>query len=173
LDFDDEGKTREKITLLERVINPKNKLVRYQDIDVEKAMVIESKLTPDQLRKPVLMRELLIAAGVFDPATMSFLTDVTYTTESLAQFIKLLKSKKVRDRFAYVFDKEVNANLDEKPIFQVGALLRMVGLGQKVVKSNKGGGMSVYQIDQILHSEIMGVVRRRASQKPPKLRGPR
>jgi hypothetical protein len=168
LDFDDEGKTREKITLLERVINPKNKLVRYQDIDVEKAMVIESKLTPDQLRKPVLMREMLIAAGVFDSATMSFLTDVTYTTESLAQFVKLLKSKKVRDRFAYVFDKEVNANLEEKPIFQVGALLRMVGLGQKVVKSNKGGGMSVYQIDQILHSEIMGIVRRRASQKPPK-----
>ena len=168
LDFDDEGKTQEKITLLELVINPKIKLVRYQDIGVETIMVFESELTKSQLRKPVLLRELLIAAGIFDPTTMTFLPDVSYSTDSLAKFVELLKSKKGRDRFAYVFDKEVNDNLEEKPVVQLGSLLRMVGLGHKVVKRNKGGGVSVYQINPVRYREIMEIVQRRVSQKPIK-----
>ena len=170
LDFDDEGKTRQKINLLERVIDPKNKLVRYQDIDVETAMVIESKLTPNQLRKPVLLRELLIAAGIFDPTTMSFVLDVSYTAQSLFKFVELLKSKEAKDRFTYVFDKEVNENIEQRPIVQVGSLLKMVGLGHEAIKKNKGGGMSVYQLNPVSYGEIMEIIQLRASKNLQKLR---
>lgn len=165
LDFDDEGKTRTKIALLERVINLNNKLVRYKDIHVESMMVEESKLNPDQLRKPVLLRELLIAAGIFNPTTMSFDLDVTYTTASLAKFVKLLTPTKNRIQFEHVFDREVNDSLEAKPIAQLGSLLRMMGLGHEAIKKNKGGGMSVYRINRILYCEIMDVIQLRASQK--------
>lgn len=171
LDFDDEGKTRQKINLLERVIDPKNKLVRYQDIDVETAMVIESKLSPNQLRKPVLLRELLIAAGIFDPTTMSFVLHVSYTAQSLLKFVELLKSKEAKDRFTYVFDKEVNENIEQRPIVQVGSLLKMVGLGHEAIKKNKGGGMSVYQLNPVSYSEIMEIIQLRASQKSTETAG--
>jgi hypothetical protein len=171
LDFDDEGKTRQKINLLERVIDPKNKLVRYQDIDVETAMVIESKLTPNQLRKPVLLRELLIAAGIFDPTTMSFVLDVSYTAQSLSKFVELLKSKEAKDRFTYVFDKEVNDNIEQRPIVQVGSLLKMVGLGHEAIKKNKGGGMSVYQLNPVSYGEIMEIIQLRASHKSTETAG--
>lgn len=171
LDFDDEGKTRQKITLLERVIDLDNKLVRYQDIDFETAMVIESKLTPNQLRKPVLLRELLIAAGVFDPTTMSFVLDVSYTAQSLTKFVELLKSKEAKDRFTYVFDREVNANLEAKPIVQLGSLLKMIGLGHEAIKKNKGGGMSVYQLNLVSYGEIIKIIQLRASQKTSKTAG--
>lgn len=173
LEFDDEGKTREKIILLEKVINPNIKLTKYQDIDTESQMVIESKMTPDQLRQPVFLREILVAAGIFDTKTMSLLPNVSYTTESLDQFIKLLKSGKIRDRFTYVFDKEINEHLEERPVSQLGSILRMIGLGHKVIKKNKGGGNSVYQIDTVRYQEILGIVQKRASEKSTKKSNPR
>jgi hypothetical protein len=171
LNFDDEGKTRQKINLLERVIDRKNKLVRYQDINVEWTMVIESELTPNQLRKPVLLRELLTVAGIFNPTTMSFVLDVSYTTQSLAKFVELLKSKEAKDRFTYVFDREVIDNLEAKPIAQVGSLLRMMGLGHKAIKKNKGGSMSVYQLNPVSYGEIMEIIQLRASQKSTETAG--
>jgi len=168
LEFDDEGKTREKIALLEKVIDKKNTLTKYEDIPELTDWELGSRMTPDQLRQPVFLREIFVAAGIFDLNTMSFSPDVTYTTVTLAKFVRMLKSKKVQDRFTFVFGKEINEHLEERPVGQLGSILKMVGLSHKVIKKNKGGGMSTYQIDPIRYQEITGIIEHRSSRPTSK-----
>ena len=168
LEFDDEGKTRERIVLLEKVIDKKNTLTKYEDIPELTDKVIGSGMTPDQLRQPVFLREIFATAGIFDLNTMSFFTEVSYTTESLALFVRMLNSKKIRDRFDYVFGKSVNEHLDERPVGQLGSILKMVGLSHKVTKKNKGGGASTYQIDQDHYQKIMEIIKIRSSRQNTK-----
>jgi hypothetical protein len=70
-----------------------------------------------------------------------------------------------------VFDKEVNDNIEQRPIVQVGSLLKMVGLGHEAIKKNKGGGMSVYQLNPVSYGEIMEIIQLRVSQKSTETAG--
>ena len=156
IEFDNEGKTRERIRLLERIINPKIKHRSYEEIASRHDFLDEAKLKQDELRPVVLLSELFEIAGIFDMNNFSFIPSATYSRASLRDFVNFLTSH--RDRYSLVFEKDINDHLDERPTTQLGALLKMVGLKHSPIKKNKGGGIAAYQLEPLVYQTIMGII---------------
>lgn len=163
--FDEDGKTRERIRLLEKIINPQIKHTSFKEIPDRVDLLMGSGLTPNELKEMVFLREVFEVAGIYDMKTFSFLPNALYETNSLKDFIKFLKHH--RNRFSLIFNKEINEHIDERPANQLGSLLKMLGLGNKTIKKNKGGGTAIYQIDPDRYKTIMDIVHKR-SQKDSK-----
>ena len=114
-------------------------------------------MKPD-LKRLVFLRELFIAAGIYDNTTFQFKLDAMYDTNSLSDFIAVIKKHK--ERYAQLFDNEVHEHIDERPVNQLHTILKLVGLCHSITKKNRGAGSgpSKYQIDSDRHALIMGIV---------------
>jgi hypothetical protein len=172
IDFDEDGKTRERIRLLEHVIDPAIRHTKYRDIVDRPDLLLSLDLKQNDLKPVVFLRELLSAAGIYDIDTFAFRLDNVYGTSTLVNFINFIKHHS--DRYAIVFGKTVNTHIEERPSHQVNTLLKMVGLNQVSVKKNKGGnkGGATFKIDLVTYKSIMDIVdRRRAAKKAPRSTG--
>ena len=164
IEFDDDEKTRDKIRLLDLVTEPTIRFTNYEQIRVKNLQYIELMdykarpvLKPD-LKRLVFLRELFIAAGIYDNTTFQFKLDAMYDTNSLSDFIAVIKKHK--ERYAQLFDNEVHEHIDERPVNQLHTILKLVGLCHSITKKNRGAGSgpSKYQIDSDRHALIMGIV---------------
>lgn len=161
IEFDDDGKTRDKIRLLDLVTEPTIRFTQYSQIKSRYAELMNYSLrrvSIDDIKRVVFLRELFTAAGIFDVNTFQFKLDVTYATNTLHDFIVLLK--KHNERYAQLFGNDVNEHIDERPSNQVNSVLKLVGLSHVQVKKNrgKGSGPATYEIDKVRHGLISGIV---------------
>jgi len=169
--FDDDGKTRERIRLFEKIIDPLIQHTSFTQISDRLDLLFESRHKQDELREIVFLREVFNIAGIFDMKNFTFLKNAQYNTDTLKDFVQFLKRHK--DRFSLIFNKEINNHIDKRPIHQLGSILKIIGLGQKNIKKNKGGGTSIYQIDPVRYKTILEIVhiRSQKDQEPSKLEG--
>ena len=88
--------------------------------------------------------------------------NVTYGSAKLGPFIVFMDNN--RERFAQVFNKEVNRRLFDRPTSQIRSLLKLVGLYQEQVKYNKGGnrGGATFKLEPDRLQEMMEIVAMRA-----------
>ncbi len=168
IEFDNYGKTRDKIERLELVINPTLKLQEYAKIPSELALLAgfnDPDVAIKSINKAVFLREALALAGIYEPKKNCLLPLTTYGTFSLKNFVSYIDSN--RERLARLFEKEVNAHLFERPTSQVGALLRLIGLNQVLVKANKGGnpGGASYRIEPKTYQTMMDIVTMREKKR--------
>ena len=157
--FDDGGKMRDKIRILEAVINPNLKHTNFAQILTEVSFLVGFSIKIDTLKKVVFIRELLEAAGLFDMKSFSLKTSKVYGTGDLLDFVNFIKTHS--ERYALLFNKEINDHLDQRPANQVNSILKIVGLKHKSVKVNKGGGVSTFMIDTDTYKTITDMVKRR------------
>lgn len=161
IEFDDDGKMRDKIRLLDLVTEPTIQFTNYQQIknsyaDLMNYMV--KRVPMEVVKRVVFLRELFAGAGIYDLKTFQFKLDVMYSTETLHIFISILK--KHNERYAQLFGKEVNEHINDRPSNQVNSVLRIIGLSHIQVKKNRGSssGPSKYQIDSVRHNHIMAII---------------
>jgi hypothetical protein len=157
--FDDGGKMRDKIRILEALINPNLKHTNFAQILTEVSFLVGFSIKIDTLKKVVFIRELLEAAGLFDMKSFSLKTSKVYGTGDLLDFVNFTKTHS--ERYALLFNKEINDHLDQRPANQVNSILKIVGLKHKSVKVNKGGGVSTFMIDTDTYKTITDMVKRR------------
>jgi hypothetical protein len=171
IEFDDDGKTRERIRLFEKIIDPLIKHTSFKQISDRADLLIESRHTPDELKEVVFLREIFNIAGIFDVKNFTFLPDVQYGSNNLKDFVQFLKRH--RNRFSLIFNKEINEHIDERPSSQLGTFLKMVGLKSKTIRRNNGGKTALYQIDSHQYKIIIDIINRRfqKDQKPSKSEG--
>ncbi len=159
IDFDDDGKTRERILLLEHVIDPAIKHTEYRDIVDRPDLMLKQDLKQDELKPVVFLRELLHAAGLYDLKTFSLDPERVYGTSTLTDFMNFIKQHE--DRYALVFGKTVHSHINERPAFQVNTLLKMLALKQVPVKMNKGKGDATFKIDPVAYKLVMDIIEKR------------
>lgn len=162
LEYDEEGKTREKIRLLEHLIDPAIKHTSHKQISDRADLLVGSNIKIDDLKKVVFLREVFDLAGIFDLRTFSFAPDAIYGTHTLHDMVKFLKSH--RERYALVFEKELNDHLDERPANQLNSLLKIVGLNHVSVTKNKGkskSSVATFKIDPSTYAKVIDIVKKR------------
>lgn len=167
IDFDDDGKSRDKIRLIEYVVDPALKHKKFRDIIDRPELLAKQKINIDQLKSVVFLRELFSVAGIYDFDTFCFRQEVVYGSSTLANFINF--SQHHADRYALILGKTVNLHIHERPANQVNSLLMMVGLNHVPVKLNKGGkrGVATFKINPVTYKSIMDIVDRRRRAKKP------
>jgi hypothetical protein len=164
IEFDDDGKMRDKLRLLDVVTEPTIEFTDYQQIKTDFAKLVNYKLQPvktENLKRLVFLRELFATAGIYDMTTFQFKLDTPYDNDSLHDFVVLLKKHK--DRYSLLFDKEVNQHIDERAATQLNTVLKIVGLQHVLVKKNRGAksGLSKYQIEPVNYARATDIVTRR------------
>lgn len=165
IDFDNDGKTREQVRLLEVVVNPTFKPNTYENLEFEWLLNFEFKgprIDKNTVQKAVFLREAFASAGIYDPKSFTLLPSATYGTASMTGFISYMVAHK--ERLAQLFGKSVNERLESSPTSQLLSLLNLIGLKQNLVKANKGGnpGGSTYQLDSQQLQLMMEIVNVRA-----------
>ena len=158
--FDADGKMRDRIRILEAVINPNLKHTNFAQVPNDPSLLGGVSIKIDALKKVVFLREMFEAAGLFDMKSFSFKTSQVYGTEDLLDFVNFTKTHS--DRYALLFNKEIHDHLDQRPASQVNSILKIVGLKHKSVKVNKGGGVSTFMIDPSTYKTIMDIVKSRS-----------
>ncbi len=168
IEFDDEGKMREKIRRLTLLTNPTFELQKYEDIPYDLRLMKPSKgkfAAIKSVNEAVFLREAFHLIGTYDKEKIALDPDVTYGSAKLGGFIVFMDSN--RERFAQVFNKEVNRRLFDRPTSQVRSLLKLVGLYQEQVTYNKGGnpGGATFRIEPGGLQFMMGIVAMRAKKE--------
>lgn len=147
INFDDEGKTESKIWQFYRVTDPKLTLTHYSEISQSQVELFKYSKTMKKtdFKQIMFLREAFASAGIFDLDSKQFDCTALYDKESLTGFVSLMK--KHEERLQFLFGKDINTDIDERSVNQLKSLLKLIGLKQKTVKKNKGGGVSRYSID--------------------------
>jgi hypothetical protein len=164
IEFDDDGKTREKIRLLALVIDPTIKFTNYKQIkEGPLGYIMDSKkvIKLDDFKRLVFLRELFASAGIYDFTTFNFKLDAIYDKNSMSDFVSLLVTH--RERYTQLFGKEVNQHISERATNQFNSILKLVGLFHTLAKRNrgKGSGPSKYQVDKNRFNYLMEIIQRR------------
>lgn len=78
-------------------------------------------------------------------------------------FIDFLSNK--HERYLQLFEKSINEHINERPVGQVGNLLKLIALDQTCVRENKGGnaGGSLYKINPETYRKLVNIVKNRVS----------
>jgi len=165
IEFDEEGKMREKIRRLALLTDPTFELQKYEDIPHDLRLMKSSKgkfASIKSINEAVFLREAFGLIGNYDSVRSCLNSDVTYGSANLGPFIAFMDNN--RERFAQVFNKEVNRRLFDRPTSQIRSLLKLVALYQEQVKFNKGGnrGGATFRIESGRLKEIMEIVAMRA-----------
>ena len=162
IDFDNDGKTRDAIRRFEWVTDKRLPYTNHKETeDLLPLTQSGLKLTLDQLKQVVFLREAFNHAGIYDLNTFQFDLTITYNTNSLKNFIVFLTAHK--ERFQHLFDKPINEHLEERPVSQLASLLRQVGLKQGQITRNRGGklGDATYQIESKSYNLLNQLVKSR------------
>ena len=164
IEYDDDGKTQEKIKLLEWVINPDINITNFQQsTDYTHIALNWNKDFPKEadLKRTVFMREMLEQTGLFSMKGFKFIPNADYCNESLLNFRSFIKN--YRERYLQLFDKTVNEHIDERTPFQVNAILKLIGLKHIMVNKNRGSnsGSSTYKIDLEAYNKTLSILEAR------------
>lgn len=164
LTLDDQGKLREKIALLEILIDPAMQLMTYHEFKNDMMKLFKYRdNTYDRkvIERVVFLRETLTRAGLFDPQTCSLRFDRKYSTNTLVEFINFMQSNE--ERLQRLFEKEVNSDVAVRPVVQLRTILGFVGVKQQQVKRNRGGedGEAIYQLDKNSYLPLSKIMTRR------------
>jgi hypothetical protein len=164
IEFDDDGKTREKIRLLSLVVDPTIRFTHYQQIKESPLEFLQDskrKIKLVDFKRVVFLRELYAAAGIYDFTTFNFKLDAVYDQSSLDDFVSLLITH--GERYTQLFGKEVNQHISERATNQFNSILKLVGLFHTLAKRNrgKGSGPSKYQVDKNRFNYLMEIIQRR------------
>ncbi len=162
--LDDQGKLREKIEMLEVLIDPEMQLMTYHEFKSNPMKLFkyrDNKYDMKVIEKVVFLREILTRACIFEPRTCSLRFDVKYSSNTLVELSDFMKSNE--ERWQRLFEKEVNVDVAERPVAQLRTVLGILGLKQQQVKRNRGGdkGEAFYQLDKTAYLPLSKTMMRR------------
>jgi hypothetical protein len=159
--FDEQGRMRERISLLEVLVNQTLLFRSFKDWEENRGLISTykaRKIDEKKIAKAIFLREALSSAGVFDLDELKLRPDAAYGTNKMTSFVEFMQRH--NDRLQRLFDKEINSDLEFAPVKQLGSLLRLVGLGQEVVVRNNGGkaGMASYKIATSSYQRLLEIM---------------
>lgn len=164
LTLDDQGKLRERIEMLEILIDPGMKVMTHHEFKNDLTKLYgyrDDKYDRKVIERVVFLRETLTRAGLFDPQTYSLRFDVQYSTNTLVEFINFMQSNE--ERLQRLFEKEVNSDVAVRPVVQLRTILGFVGIKQQQVKRDRGGdeGEAIYKLDKSSYLPLSKIMTRR------------
>ena len=168
VEFDEQGKTRERIILLETLLDPTLLYRSFDQWQSNKDLLSSydpKKYDAKRVAKAVFLREALSIAGIFDLETFSLNLKAVYGTATLGNFVEFMQNHD--ERLQRLFEKRVNEDISKRPIVQVRALLRLVGLQQEAVFKNRGGqvGVATYRLEPNSYQKLRDIMALRAQSK--------
>lgn len=97
--------------------------------------------------------------------TFSLNLKAVYGTATLGNFVEFMQNHD--ERLQRLFEKRVNEDVSQRPIVQVRALLRLVGLQQEAVFKNRGGqvGVATYRLEPNSYQKLRDIMALRAQSK--------
>jgi hypothetical protein len=188
IEFDDEGRMRVKIALLELLYKNDRSLHghdRYQvntEFEVQPHYWLsapkgkEAKLANNHIRwntsrapfdrdfwspKVDLLTLLLDAAGLIDFGTREFHLDAEVTTASLGKFEARFREH--RQRIEHELGLVMRSDITQKPTQQLGDLLGLIGLRLAKVAERRVGETKerIYRVDRKTYEHLLEVISRR------------
>jgi hypothetical protein len=156
LGIDDDGRYRKAVRLYEALL----------DVEEPEGEWKKNRLGADVLesaQRRELLRALFASTPIFTNAT-GFDTDAIVTGGDLSGFIATCESKRVT--IERLLDLSLRNDLRNKPVAQLGVLLRLVGLALTGAGARKQGEEKIYLycINSDALARIEGIVARRADQ---------
>jgi hypothetical protein len=134
--FDNEGRTREQVRLLELVLSD-GKDAAWTDLFERHSQLLGFD-RQQRLARRELLRELFTAAGLMRADTAEFGLDARVSARTLSAFALVARAK---DRqIDLLLGKPVRRDLEKNPVGQLTALLGMVGLELEEATVTQRGG---------------------------------
>lgn len=166
--FDCEGRTQEKIKLLELLSEEVGYLKALDQSEVKMVEEMSAQVAFDrQFRnaKVEILVNLLSAAGVFDYKAGDFSLDAKINSDGLQTFIGVFRSD--RRRIESELGLVMRRDIERKPVQQLGELLDKIGIIQKEKSAKKSGGQKIrtYGIDADGYFNLMKVIVRRREKR--------
>jgi hypothetical protein len=141
IELDDNGKMRKRVRLFEQLVDKRLLEVR---------LMMAAEWLPGDSRTAQLLRnytqkEMMILAIMATTPFYSrgeFHLDVECGSDQLGDFVAYMQ--KHAQAFETQFDKQVRADLDDKPMSQVKSILKMAGLSTVKSRTTSTDGMKTY-----------------------------
>ncbi len=134
--FDNEGRTREQVRLLELVLSD-GKDAAWTDLSERHSQFLGFD-RQQRLARRELLRELFTAAGLMRADTAEFGLDARVSARTLSAFALVASAKD--HQIDLLFGKPVRRDLEKNPVGQLTALLGMVGLALEEATVTQRGG---------------------------------
>lgn len=160
IEFDNGGKTESSIWMFYRVTDTKLALINYSEISrsqVER-FKYSDQMKESDFKQIMFLREAFESAGIFELNSKRFDCAAVYDKDSLKGFVSFMKRHE--ERLQILFGKDLSTDIEDRSASQLKSLLKLVGLSQKQVKANKGGGISRYSIDPSTYERIHQIASR-------------
>jgi cyanate lyase len=156
LDLDDDGRFRKAVRLYEALLDTEEPEGEWKRNRL-RADVLESA------QRRELLRALFASAAIFTDAN-GFVTDAVVTQGDLPNFIAKCESKRVA--IERLLDMSLRSDLRRKPVQQLGAFLKLVGLTLTGVGTRKQGKekLYLYSINSDALARIESIAARRADE---------
>jgi hypothetical protein len=169
--FDDDGRTRRCIDLLEVLVGDSESNHNADRLEIDLRDRLRVIVFDRQYRsaKSEMLVKLLSAAGFLDAESGQFLTETLVNTENLGVFVACFREH--RKRIEAELGVDMRRDIERKPVQQLGDILALIGLELVMVSTKKVKGVKLrsYAINVDLLMALIDVVVRRDTRRQERI----